>query len=148
MRWMNLMIGLWLLAAAAVQAAEGRIVKVLPHYLDLQGRHALRPSLYERDAYQAELRKNPAKCSGLRFDIQWKGRMLKNPQLRIEARGYKDGQNTQVSGEGPAKKQFLDNWSSVTLGRDSFRKLGALVAWRATLWSEGVQVGEQRSFLW
>lgn len=145
---MNWAIGMWLLLAAAAQGAEARIAKVLPHYLDLKGRHALRPSLYERDAYQAELRKNPAKCSGLRFDIQWKGRGLKNPQLRVEARGYKDGQNTQASGEGPARKQLLDSWSSVTLTGDDFRRLGTLVAWRATLWSDGVQVGEQRSFLW
>ena len=37
-------------------ARPGKISKVLPHWLDLQGRHTLSPSLLERDAYQAKLR--------------------------------------------------------------------------------------------
>ena len=60
------------LLAVSATAAEGRIVKVLPHYLDAKGRHTLAPSLYERDAYQAHLRKNPDLCKALRFDIHWK----------------------------------------------------------------------------
>ena len=52
--------------------ATGRVIKVLPHFLDLQGRAALSPSLYDRDAYQAVLRDHPEKRSGLRFDMQWK----------------------------------------------------------------------------
>jgi len=148
MRWFNLVIGFCILMAVATHGAEARIVKVLPHYLDLKGRHTLRPSLYERDAYQAELRKNLPACSGLRFDVQWKGRPLANLTLRVEARGTKDGATTLVTAEAPARAQWLAKWSSVTLKGDEFRKLGALVAWRVTLWKAGTQIGEQRSFLW
>ncbi len=34
-----------LLGAAPVFGATGRVLKVLPHFLDLKGRHALSPSL-------------------------------------------------------------------------------------------------------
>jgi hypothetical protein len=43
------LIGL-LLATSLLPAAEGRVIKVLPHLFDSQGRHSLSPSLYERDA--------------------------------------------------------------------------------------------------
>src|SRR6266567_3807500 len=74
MRWFKLLPLMLLFSAHALgtEAASGRIIKVLPHLLDRGGRHTLSPSLYERDAYQAFLRKNPGQCSGLRFDIQWK----------------------------------------------------------------------------
>ena len=39
--------------AAAATAQTGRVVKVLPLYLDLKGRDAISPSLFDRDAYQA-----------------------------------------------------------------------------------------------
>ncbi len=39
------------LAFPAAGAASARIAKVLPQLLDLEGRHALSPSLYDRDAY-------------------------------------------------------------------------------------------------
>jgi hypothetical protein len=42
----------------AAPAKPAKIVKVLPHYVDLEGRIALAPSLFERDAYQAVLRLN------------------------------------------------------------------------------------------
>ncbi len=70
-------IGLFVVLAASAllaHAASGKVLKVLPHFLDLQGRHALSPSLFERDAYQAHLRKNPAEVSALRFDVEWSGR--------------------------------------------------------------------------
>ena len=57
----------------AAVADGARVVKVLPHFLDLQGRHTLSPSLFERDAYQALLRKNPGQRSAVRFDVQCKG---------------------------------------------------------------------------
>ena len=58
-----------LIATVASQAAEGKIIKVLPHLLDKKGRHTLSPSLYERDAYQAKLRTHPEDISALRFDV-------------------------------------------------------------------------------
>lgn len=57
-----------------VAADTGRVTKVLLHFLDLQGHSALSPSLYDRDAYQAQLRKHPEQCSGMRFDILWRAR--------------------------------------------------------------------------
>src|SRR5207253_11326723 len=74
-------------------AATGRVMKVLPHFLDAKGRHTLSPSLYERDAYQAMLRQYPTNRSGIRFDVQWKA---KDPpfgklKLRIELRGIAQG---------------------------------------------------------
>src|SRR5437899_2397501 len=52
-RFFLLVISAALLQSSHATAATGRIIKVLPHLLDLQGHHALSPSLYDRDAYQA-----------------------------------------------------------------------------------------------
>jgi len=45
-------------ATFASDAASGRVVKVLPLLLDLKGRDAVSPSLYDRDAYQVYLRQH------------------------------------------------------------------------------------------
>src|SRR3954463_10186796 len=71
----------------SVSAAEARIVKVLPHFLDKEGRHTLHPSLFERDGYQAHIRAHPELCSGMRFDVQWKGKKVDNGQIKLEVRG-------------------------------------------------------------
>src|SRR2546423_2524757 len=75
-------------------AATGRVIKVLPHFVDDQGRHTLAPSLYERDAYQAFLREHPDKRSGMRFDVQWKkkGPVWEDLKLRVEGRGLARGE--------------------------------------------------------
>src|SRR5437867_11725609 len=85
--WLGL--SCWLVAAVSAHAGTGRVMKVLPHFLDLKGRHALSPSLYDRDAYQAYLREHPEQRSAIRFDVQWK---LKSAaysplKLRLELRG-------------------------------------------------------------
>ncbi|MFO1511357.1 MAG: hypothetical protein U1F83_00330 [Verrucomicrobiota bacterium] len=84
-----------LLTTLAASAATGSIVKVLPHFLDLEGRHSVSPSLYDRDAYQAELRRHPEKRSGMRFDILWRGRSQRKEKekatLRVELRGAAKG---------------------------------------------------------
>jgi len=89
----------------AEAAASGRITKVLPHLLDPQGRHTLSPSLYERDAYQAFLRANPDRCSGLRFNVQWKTREIavSGLKLRIELRGSKEARTIVL--EQPVKRR-------------------------------------------
>ncbi len=149
MRWTKFLVACGLLAAAVAQAESARIVKVLPYYLDKQGHHALRPSLYERDAYQAHLRKNPALIAGMRFDVQWKSSGLKDLRLRVEARGSKDGQPSEVVVEVPAtRKGFLGRWTSAMLKGETYKDLGILTAWRATLWSGDKQIAEQKSFLW
>src|SRR5437868_1687400 len=72
-------------ASLSVEAANSRIIKVLPHFLDLQGRHTLSPSLFDRDAYQAVLRQHPEQRSALRFDIEWKGKGSGDSSLKIRA---------------------------------------------------------------
>lgn len=136
-------------ASSGDAATPAKIIKVLPHLLDEQGRHALSPSLYERDAYQAYLRKNPAKCSGLRFDIQWKARAT-NPtdlKLRMEFRGGKEAKPFVLE-ESVRRRSGTSRWSSLKLSGDDFKRTGDLVAWRATLWSGDQLLAEQKSFLW
>jgi hypothetical protein len=137
--------------AAAVQAKEARIIKVLPHFLDGKGRHALSPSLYERDAYQVQLRTNPGQRSGIRFDVQWKGPInWKIAKLRVDVRGAKDNVEKSKTLEQPLGKPnaFSGTWSAVSITGPEYKKFGEVVAWRATLWEGDKQVAEQKSFLW
>ncbi len=139
------------LAASALlaHAASGRVVKVLPHFLDQQGRHALSPSLFERDAYQAYLRKHPAEVSTLRFDVEWSARgSATGLKLRVEARGGKAAAQPKMV-EAPVKPdRFGSAWASVTLDKAAYDQLGSVVAWRVTLWDGDQQLAEQKSFLW
>src|SRR4051794_38784995 len=90
---LGLQLAIWGLLACTSHAATGRVYKVLPHFLDLKGRHTLTPSLYDRDAYQFFLRQHPESRSGIRFDIQWKvkGPVWEPLTLRIELRGVANG---------------------------------------------------------
>src|SRR5437879_2502906 len=83
----------FLACALSVHAGAGKGAKVLPHCLDLQGRHMLYPSLYERDANQAVLREHPEKRSGIRFDVEWRtrGAIWEPLTLRVELRGIAEG---------------------------------------------------------
>src|SRR5688500_19608427 len=65
-------------------AAPAKIKKVLWFHLDKEGRQSLSPSLFDRDAYQAELRAAPAKRSGLRIDVQWEAQSGAELELREE----------------------------------------------------------------
>jgi len=56
----------------AADAVTGKVVKVLPFFLDAQGRIAKSPSLFDRDVYQAYLREHTNEVSGVRFDVLWK----------------------------------------------------------------------------
>ncbi|MEW6305235.1 MAG: hypothetical protein AB1705_17295 [Verrucomicrobiota bacterium] len=143
-----LLLGLPFVSEAATTA---RIVKVLPHLLDKQGRHALSPSLYERDAYQSVLRANPELCSGLRFDVQWRGTGLskKNLRMKVEIRAGASSLGQPVVIEQPVKPNgILGYWAAVTLDGEAYQKAGKIVAWRVTLWDGDTQLAEQKSFLW
>ena len=130
-------------------AAPGRIVKVLPHFLDLDGKHMLAPSLYERDAYQAHLRLHPELRSALRFDVQWKTVSPGQYTIRLELRGRREQESTTAVLESDRRKRGLfSNWSALPLSGDAYRKFGELTAWRATLWKGDQLVSEQKSFLW
>ncbi len=152
MRSLNGLIGLLLIASAViVNAASGRVLKVLPHYLDQKGRHALSPSLFERDAYQAHLRKHPEEVGSLRFDVQWSatGGKPEGLRLRVEARGGKAGVTQPLVIETPVKARWGNGgWAELKLDPEAFQRLGGLTGWRVTLWEGQNQIAEQKSFLW
>jgi hypothetical protein len=143
-----------LLSGYAADAAElrgARVIKVLPHFLDQDGRHSLYPSLYERDAYQAFLRAHPAQQSGIRFDVQWKARGASagNLTLRLELRflGSDEGK-PRVLEKVVKPSRWFSRWSALTLDGEEFKGLGRMTAWRAVLLDEGVVLTELKSFLW
>src|SRR5262245_33159026 len=116
-----LMMAIISLPSLSVQAASAKVVKVLPHLLDQQGRHALSPSLYERDAYQAYLRQHPEERSGLRFDVQWKSATLSHLTLRVELRGARGKEPTSAVIQNAVKHTGLfSQWSAVTLSGDAY----------------------------
>jgi hypothetical protein len=139
----------WMLASAS--AATGRIIKVLPQRLDLQGRHALSPSLFERDAYQAVLLRNPRQCSGLRYAVQWKAKGARGASLRLRAE-LLTSKNTPahplVIERAVQAKTGWSRWTSLPLEGDAFKQAGDVIAWRITLWDGATPLAEQRSFLW
>lgn len=144
---LSLLLWPWLPAAAA----EGRLLKVLPHLLDSQGRQSLSPSLYERDAYQAQLRRHPEQVGGLRFDIQWKagGADAAKLRLRVEVLGSKGSKARPLTLEQPVKPdKWGSTWSAVLLDKEKFQQTGEVTAWRVTLWDGDQQLAEQKSFLW
>ncbi len=148
--WLLLMGIGWM--AVSSEAATGRVFKVLPHFLDLKGRHTLSPSLYERDAYQAYLLNHPFDRSGMRFDVQWKtkGEPAGPLKLRLELRGLAIGdlpgeflleQAVQPSG-------WFSHWTGLSLTGDDYKNFGKVTAWRVSLWENDQLLGEQKSFLW
>lgn len=142
---------LLLLTPVAASAASGRVVKVLPHFLDLEGRSSLSPSLYDRDAYQAELRAHPEKRSGIRFDILWRGRgqPKEKATLRVELRGSAKGNlPSETTIETEVTLTGTSHWAAVKLDGENYKKFGEVTAWRVTLWSGAQLLGEQKSFLW
>jgi hypothetical protein len=142
---------------STAEAATGRILKVLPFYLDHKGRHSLAPSLYERDAYQAFLRQNPQMRSGMRFATQWKMKKKSTHTLvlRLELRGVTQGnlprwlEVEQVAEPG----RWFSTWDAFLLVEEDYLRFGEVTAWRVSLWERGpweedVLLDEQSSFLW
>ena len=66
--WLTILC-LLTMSARPAGAADGKVIKALPQFLDAQGQSALSPSLYDRDAYQAYLREHTTNISTLRFDV-------------------------------------------------------------------------------
>ncbi len=132
-------------------AGEARILKVLPHWLDAQGRHALQPSLYERDAYQAKLRTEPGLAKGLRYDVQWKAPKTSADGLvlRLELRSGAGAGAHSITLESPAKAGWFGRgWCRLKLSDEQFQALGQVTAWRATLRRGDAEIAEEKSFLW
>jgi hypothetical protein len=140
-----------LAATFASDAVSGRVVKVLPLLLDLKGRDAVSPSLYDRDAYQVYLRQHTNEISAIRFDVLWKASNAKGAKLklRVELRGVgAGGLPRQTTLEQSVTPGFFRRWTSLTLGGVDYKNSGELVAWRTTLWSDDQLLSEQKSFLW
>ena len=152
MRRPILILALCFLTCAAASAASGRIIKVLPQLLDLHGHHALSPSLYDRDAYQAYLRLHLDKVSGMRFAIQWKasGPEIGPLRLRVEIRGITHGDlpPTAVLEQDIKPGGWFSHWASLPLTGDDYKKIGEITSWRVTLWDNNKLLSEQKSFLW
>ncbi len=150
-RFLTILLLLAVLPAFADGIEKGRIVKMLPLFLDLKGHDAISPSLYDRDAYQAYLRQHTNEISAIRFDFLWQ---VENPsaakyKLRIELRGIgTSGKPTQTMLEQEAPPPLLSRWDSLTLGGADYKNFGELIAWRATLWRGEQLLSEQKSFLW
>jgi len=150
-RCLTILLLLAVLPVFADGVEKGRLVKMLPLFLDLKGHDAKSPSLYDRDAYQAYLRQHTNEISAIRFDFLWQ---VENPSatnytLRVELRGIAaDGKPTRSTLERQAAPPLLRRWDSLTLGGADYRNLGELAAWRATLWRGGQLLSEQKSFLW
>jgi hypothetical protein len=150
-RLLTLALLLALGAGGSLRAADAaRVIKVLPHFLDLQGRHSVSPSLFDRDAYQDQLRRNPEQRGGLRFDVHWKapGASATNLALILQIRGSKLPADKPLVVEQPVRPRRFGTWTSVTLGPGTLAALGEPTAWRVTLWSGNERLAEQKSFLW
>ena len=141
----QLAAALLVFGVATAAHAEAKISKVLPHWLDKKGRHTLSPSLFERDAYQAQLRANPDQRSGIRFDVKWSG-SSSELKLMVELQ-IADAAKPVVLSQ-PLKAGRRGGWSAVTLDGERFKSLGKIVAWRASLLEGDKTLAERKSFLW
>ena len=139
-------LGLW---AGALLGAEGKVIKVLPHFVDFQGRHTLSPSLYERDAYQESLRNHPEKRAGLQFEVLWKvsGRVSAPLRLKMELRGG-NSSSLEIVEMDVKRGMFGRRWSRMVLDPKQFARVGTVTAWKATLLQGEEIVAEANSFLW
>ena len=159
LRFLTLLLLLSPLAARAYDAfgetnppaPAGRVVKVLPLFLDLKGHDAISPSLFERDAYQALLRRETNAVSGVRFDVWWGAQRAGTEplQLRAELRGIAtNGLPRLTVLETNVVPGRFRRWTSLTLNGQRWKDFGSLIAWRVTLWNGDRMLGEQKSFLW
>ncbi len=136
---------------AADTGAGGKVVKVLSLWLDLQGRTAKSPSLFDRDAYQFYLLNHTNEISAVRYDVLWSAATNKGEKLivRAELRGVgATGAPRLKNLEAVVTPGNFRQWTSLTLGGADFQQFGSVVAWRVTLWNGSALLGEQKSFLW
>ena len=150
--WILVAVVGWLAAVLGAPAATGRVIKVLPQFLDLKGRTSLSPSLYQRDAYQAFLRDHTNQVSGMRFHVQWKtkGEPAAPLKVQIELRGVAHGTLPKERAlEVPVHARgWFSHWVELDLAGEAYREFGKVTAWRATLWEGSTLLAEQKSFLW
>src|SRR5690348_3896419 len=145
-RWLAVFI--LAIAMSSVARASDRIYKVLPQFLDDKGLNSTSPSLFDRDAYQAFLRRHPVSCSGLQYAIEWNARGPKSRELklRVELRGVTEGDvpksrtiEAMVHPHG-----WFSHWAYVKLEGEEYKKFGPVTAWRATMWDGDKLLSEQK----
>jgi len=148
--WPSFFCGL-LLGLTACSTGGGKVVKVLPHWLDDQGRHALSASLYKRDSYQAQLRDHPDQRHGLRYDIHWRAPRTGHPdyRLRLELRTEETPDDQPLVIEQAVKPPLpWGRWTGLSLTDEAFAQAGEIIAWRVSLWNRDQLLSEVKSFLW
>ena len=125
--WIWLALAGWFAAAGSAPAATGRVIKVLPQFLDLKGRSSLTPSLHERDLYQVTLREHTNQCSGMRFMVQWKtkGEPAAPLKLRVELLGVAHGDypKQQVLEKPVEPCGRFSHWTEVLLVGEDYKSL-------------------------
>jgi hypothetical protein len=131
-------------------AAEQRVIKVLPHLMDKEGRIAKSPSLFERDAYQQWLRENPDQQSGVRYDILWQSYISGEYTLKLELLGrVENGRaNARTVELKLDVKDRLRHWNHIKFEGEEFHGFGQIVAWRVSIWQDGEILAKEQSFLW
>lgn len=137
--------------AGGTNAMTGRVIKVLPLFLDRQGHDAVSPSLFNRDAYQAYLRQHTNEISAVRFDVLWKATNAKGAKLKLRAelRGVGEhGLPRRTVLETEVTPAYFRSWTPLRLEGDQLKNFGSLVAFRVTLWNGDQLIAEQKSFLW
>jgi hypothetical protein len=149
-RPLTILLSLVLFVSVAAAGPSGKIIKVLPQYLDTEGRTTLAPSLYERDAYQAQLLAKPELRGGLIFNVQWKSKSAASTRIFVEARGVVRNSVIQsfVWEKPVTRSGWFSQWEKITVPAAHFKQLETLSAWRVTIWDGNQLLGEQKSFLW
>ena len=140
-----------MLGIATTSIATPKITKVLPHLLDENGQHTISPSLLERDAYQAQLRKNPELCSGIRFDIKWSKGKRKNKtssNLKLQVELQTSASNKPIVLTKIIKLNKNGGWDSLKFDDERYKKSGKIIAWRTILLEDNDILAERKSFLW
>ncbi len=139
-----------LFVAWPARAADQKVIKVLPHLLDKDGAHTVSPSLFDRDAYQSWLKKNPDHQTGVRYDIHWRSAKPGKFELKLELLGrVKKGQIKRRTVEGKVSVQrSKSQWTALSLTGEDFKQFGPIVAWRVSLWQGDQLVAKHQSFLW
>ncbi len=151
-RFLGTLLVLGLVAtAAAADPVTGRVVKVLPLFLDAQGRDAVSPSLFDRDAYQAYLREHTNEISAMRFDVLWRASPAGETKLKLRLELRSISTNSlprQTTLEQAVTPVHFSRWTELPLTGPDYKNFGELIAWHATLWSDDHLLAEQKSFLW
>jgi hypothetical protein len=148
---MCLSLLVYLAGSVSSSAASNKVLKVLPFFVDAEGRHSLSPSLYERDAYQAMLAKHQSLQAGLRYAVQWKhtGPAAPNRKLRLELRGSNSHTLEPLMQEQAVQRSgWFGHWTKFEIDAATCQQLGRVIAWRVTLREGDQELAEQKSFLW